>query len=90
VSGANQDAHGLDATMKFSSEFPAATESFFLALLQEKDHWTAATLRTVNYVNHNALFIGLSRKSSAEAVSWEGSLFSRAAVTGRVLFQITS
>jgi len=24
---------------------------------------------------HNALFIGLSRKSSAEAVSWEGSLF---------------
>jgi hypothetical protein len=65
--------------MKFSSEFPAATESFFLALLQDKDHWTAATLRTVNYVNHNALFIGLSRAG-----------LRRAAVTGRVLFQITS
>ncbi len=65
--------------MKFSSEFPAANESFFLALLQDKDHWTAATLRTVNYVNHNALFIGLSRKSSAEAVSWEGSLFTSGA-----------
>jgi hypothetical protein len=63
------------ATVKFSSEFPAAPESFFLALLQDNDHWTAATLHTVNYVNHNALFIGLSRKSSAEAVSWEGSLF---------------
>jgi hypothetical protein len=55
VFGTSRDAHGLDATMKFS-EFPAATESFFSTLLQDKDHWTAATLRTVNYVNHNALF----------------------------------
>ncbi|MGH6793876.1 MAG: hypothetical protein ACREDD_07010 [Methylocella sp.] len=32
------------ATVKFSSEFPAANEMYYLALLQDKDHWTAATL----------------------------------------------
>jgi hypothetical protein len=42
-----------------------------LALLQDKDHWTAATLH--NFYNYNKLFIG---QSVAEAVSWDGSLFS--------------
>jgi hypothetical protein len=32
------------ATAKFSSEFPAANEMFYLALLQDKENWTAATL----------------------------------------------
>ena len=62
------------ATVKFSSEFPLGNESFFLALFQDKDHWTAASLNAQPGQHNQSLDIGLSRKSSDEIVRSAGSL----------------
>ena len=62
------------ATIKFSSEFPVGNESFLLALFQDKDHWTTATLTAQSQTYGESLHIGLSRKSADEIVSAGGSL----------------
>jgi hypothetical protein len=63
------------ATVKFSSEFPAANEMFYLALLQDKENWTAATLvADFHCCPNSSLWIYLSWKSPAKVVSWPGQL----------------
>ena len=62
------------ATVKFSSEFLVGNESFFLALFQDKDHWTAATLKVRSETYVRGLDVGLSRKSADEVVNSAGSL----------------
>ncbi len=64
------------ATVKFSSEFPVGNEAFYLALLQDKENWTAATLAARPHWGWDAsLPIGLQRKSANDVVSSEAPLF---------------
>jgi hypothetical protein len=64
------------ATVKFSSEFLAGNETFYLALLQDKEHWTAATLAAnPHWIWDASLPIGLWRKSANDMVSSGAPLF---------------
>jgi hypothetical protein len=64
------------ATVKFSSEFPAANEAFYLALLQDKENWTAVTVAAhPHWIWDASLPIGLWRKSANDVVSSEAPLF---------------
>lgn len=64
------------ATVKFSSEFPAANEMFYLALLLDKENWTAATLSTSPHWTWDAsLPIGLWRKSANGVLNSGATLF---------------
>jgi hypothetical protein len=62
------------ATVKFSSEFLALNEEFSLALLQDKDHWTAARFYVgTKYGWDRLLEVGLWWHWAAEPpVHWEG------------------
>jgi hypothetical protein len=65
------------ATVKFSSEFPSANEEFWLALLQDKDHWIAARLYVgAPYSWNRDLAFGLWKYWAVENVSWEQPLTS--------------
>jgi hypothetical protein len=66
------------ATVKFSSEFPLKNEVFFLALLQDKEHWTGAILDThgdLGWRWDQTLAVSLRRKAAAEELVSQGSLF---------------
>jgi hypothetical protein len=64
------------ATVKFSSEFLTANETFYLALFQDKENWTAATLAAnPHWIWDASLPIGLWRKSANDMLNSGAPLF---------------